>query len=210
MLRACVLPSSEFAHIDISLVNECCAKFYEIFDNIFGETNCTYNLHVFVAHLLEIRTHGPLTDTSAFKFESFYGEMRRSFVPGTISPLKQIMKNIFMKRILRKHSCSKDIVITNYETALESNNMIYTYNKKKYEIYKICEINDTQIMCNKVGKYQASFPETPQIDWSTVGVFRKGGTISQLTTINKSEMCGKVLTVGKYLLTCPNNVLTET
>ena len=208
-LRASIIPSVEFAPLNIDLIKECCSTFYRIFEILFGAQNCSYSLHVMMTHLMEIRTHGPLTETSAFKFESFYGEMRRAFVPGTTSPTKQILKNVLLKRALTGHYCKNDISITNYDTELESNNMIYCFVQNTYKIFKINEINGHQITCQKIGQYPAHFPQTPNIDWSNVGVFKRGGTCDNFTTINSSEICGKVLSVDKYLITCPSNVLNK-
>ena len=209
MLRSCVLPSNEFGPISLSLVEECCAKFYILFEELFGVCNCSYNLHVFCSHLLEIRTHGPLTETSAFKFETFYGEVRRSFVTGTPSTLKQILKNIFLKRAISNHVCDNSIYISNYDTSMESNKLIYCYKNKEYLIYEISDINGHEITCRKVGKYPVFFDETPNITWSSVGVFRKGGVCSDTTVVLTKDICGKVLHVGKYIITCPINVLKE-
>lgn len=206
MMRSAVIPSQEFEQIDIPLVNELCKKFYEMFEELFGMQNCTYNTHTFCSHLMEIRTHGPLTETSAFKFESFYGEMRRSFVAGTVSPMKQILKKILLKRTLRNHSCTSNIYVSNYDTSLESNNLVYTYSRKNYEIFQISEIDNDIITC----KYPAQFNETPTLNWSSVGVFKKGGVSSIKRRINSDEICGKVLNVGKYLITCPINILNKT
>ena len=90
MIRSCIVPSEEFRYVNLEDVEWCCKHFYELYEKLFGCINCTYNTHVVCSHLLEMRKHGPLTETSAFIFESFYGEMRRAFVPGTVSPLKQI------------------------------------------------------------------------------------------------------------------------
>ena len=209
MMRASLIPSSEFAEIDLSVVNDCCTKFYILFEELFGMQNCNYNLHLICCHLLEIRTHGPLTQTSAFKFESFYGEMRRAFVPGTISTCKQILKNILLKRAISNHICENKIFISNYETSLESNNLIYCYQRKTYYVYQISEINGAEITCFKVGQYPVTFPELPNLNWSKIGVFKKGGISESTTTLNTSDICGKVLNVGKYLITCPINVLNE-
>ena len=208
-LRASLIPTEEFKQIKLDDVNDCCHYFYKVFEQIFGPLNCTYNLHVLCGHMLEIRTHGPLTQTSAFKFESFYGEMRRSFVPGTVSPMKQICKNILLKRAISSHQCDNNIVISNYDTPLESNKFIYCYKNKEYLIYQVKHINDTEVTCNKVGQYKATFKETPNLNWATVGVFRKGGISADTTTIRKNEIKGKVLCVGKYLITCSFNVLNE-
>ena len=209
VLRAALIPSNEFAHIDLEIVNTMCANFYHLYESLFGKQNCPYNLHVFCSHLLEIRTHGPLTETSAFKFEAFYGELRRAFVPGTVSPLKQILKNIMLKRALRKHFCQNTIFLSNYDTPLESNNLIYTYNRNVYEIYQISDINGNVMNCMKVGLYPVHFPETPNLDWSSVGMFKKGGVCSKQIQLLTSEVHGKVFHVDKYLLTCPINVLNE-
>lgn len=209
MFRSSTIPTSEYENISLPLVREICEKFYKAFEELFGPENCPYNIHVFVAHLLEIRTHGPLTETSAYKFESFYGEVRRSFVPGTNSPLKQVLKTILLKRAISKHVCENNIFISNYDTSMECNNLIYCYKRKEYFIYQVTNIDNDDITCNKVGMYPAQFKETPEIDWSTVGVFRKGGVSSQESVIQSSEIEGKVLNVGKYLITCPINVLHE-
>ena len=209
MLRSSVLPSIEYAPVNLNHVRECCVLFYKLFEELFGKQNCSYSLHVFCSHLTEIRTHGPLTETSAFKFESFYGEVRRSFVSGTTSPLKQIMKNILLKRAISSHVCQNDIFISNYDTPMECNSMIYCYKRKQYYIYQITDIIGDNISCHKIGQYPAHFEETPNLNWSSVGVFKRGGTCSDTTVISKSDIAGKVLNVGKYLVTCPTNVLNE-
>ena len=209
MVRAAVIPSVEFQPINLKDIEDICDKFYELFEELMGISNCTYNLHVFCAHLLEIRTHGPLTETSAFKFESFYGEMRRSFVPGTGSPMKQVLRNILMKRILKKHQCRNTISVTNYDTSLECNKLIYTYVNKEYKFYEVSDINNNVFFCHQIGKYPVVFPETPEINWSSVGVFKKGALSNDVTKLRMSDISGKVIKVGNLLLTCPENILNE-
>ena len=209
MFRASVLPTQEFTADLIPIMNECCEHFYKLYEQLFDAHNCTYSIHVICAHLLEIRTHGPLTDTSAFKFESFYAELRRSFVPGTPSPLKQILQKVLLRRALSNHYCKNNILITNYETPMERNNLIYCYKNKEYLIYQVLNIDGETFSCNKVGQYPVTFNELPNVPWSSVGVFRKGGISSNTIHLNQSVIDGKVLNVGKYLITCPINVLHE-
>lgn len=73
MLRSACIPSEEFSELKITDIEHYCQEFYKLYELLYGIQNCTYNTHLFCCHLLEIRTHGPLTETSAFKFESFYG-----------------------------------------------------------------------------------------------------------------------------------------
>ena len=209
MLRSAVIPTEEFVNLSLPEIEKICDDFYQLYETLFGTMNCTYNTHLLCSHLLEIRTHGPLTETSAFKFESFYGELRRAFVSGTTSPTKQIMQNILLKRALNHHNCKNTITVTNYDTALESNRLIYVYEQKKYSIFEISDIEGQTMNCHRVGQYQAVFDETPQINWSKVGVFRRGATSDETTRIKMSKISGKVINVGEYVITCPENVLNE-
>ena len=108
-MRSCILPNSEFKKINTDTVEKACQKFYKLYEKLFGQQNCTYSIHTFVSHLLKIKGNRPLTHKSAFKFESFFSEMRNMFQPGTVSPLKQILQNCYIKRLLEFHYCEKKI-----------------------------------------------------------------------------------------------------
>lgn len=133
-IRACVLPSDEFHHVNLADIEYCCVQYYKLYEELFGPNNCSYNTHVVFSHLIEIRGQGPLTSTSAFGFESFYGEVRHSFCPGTPSPLKQVFEKVLLKRAIGHHSCSPPITLTTHETALECNNLVYTFQYRRYNM----------------------------------------------------------------------------
>ena len=208
MIRACILPDKEYFNVNNNEIKTACNKFYKIYEKLFGYSNCTYSLHVLCCHLLEIRQLGPFTETSAFKFESFYGEIRNSFTPGTTAPLKQIFEATMLKRSLSAHCCEKSTHISNYDTALQCNSLVYTYNDN-VEMFKIIDIIEDVAICNPQGKYDCSFENIPDLTWSSVGVFKKGATSSEIIHIQQKEIAGKVLKVGEYLITCPDNVLKE-
>ena len=105
VIRACILPNNKFRVMNLNDIAETCQKFYELFSKLLGDRNCTYYTHVVCGHLIEMRYHGPLTFTSAFGFESFYGELRNSFTPGTQSTLKQCLEKVYLKRNLSYHCC---------------------------------------------------------------------------------------------------------
>ena len=209
MIRTCVLPNNEYETVDPRLVTYCGTQFYKLYEQLFHARNCTYNTHVVSSHLPMIRHHGPLTLTSAFGFESFYGELRHSFVPGTISPLKQIFEKIMLKRSLSHHCCEASIFYSTKETAHESNCVIYTYENNEYSIFKIMSIDKNSFQCLKVGKYETTFTETPTLDWSKIGVFKAGGISDEIVTIPKNAVAGKVIRVMDLFVTCPINVLLE-
>ena len=217
MIRACVIPNEEFRKVDEAKVEHTCKKFYELYEKLYGQVNCIYSIHVSCTHLLKIRGNRPLPFKSAFKFESFFSEMKNLFHPGSVSPLKQILQNCYMKRVLEAHHCEKTVFFSpeknnaGQTAAKENNSLIYTYNENEtISMYKIIEkIDQNSFNCNKVGKFKAKFNLTPEYDWSDVGVFKMKPISEELCVIEKASISGKVIKVKDYLITCPTNVLTE-
>lgn len=209
MIRSCILPTKEFRVIDESNVQNACEKFYKLYESLYGQTNCTYNTHVVGSHLLEMRVHGPLTLTSAFGFESFYGELRHAFTPGTQSTLKQIFKKILIKRALSYHCCKTSIHYSDHETGLEDNTLIYCFEDLTHKIYKIIKVNQTSVICLKQNRHNYSFPEIPNLDVSKIGIYKKGLLTNEKVRIPKENIDGKVLLVNDLFITCPNDVLRE-
>lgn len=214
IIRACVLPNNEFDLIDKNDIKNASKKFYSLYEKAFGYQNCTYSIHTVLSHILRIRGNKPLTETSAFKFESFYSEMKHLFHPGTSSTLKQILKNTMMKRSLEPHCCTKPIKFSCKKPVgegLENNSMIYVFNENnEHDFYNIIGINDDDSFeCNPQGRFRYDCPLTPEIDWSSVGVYKKGPSSLNVKKIMKKEVHGKVVVVKNFLITCPLNVLNE-
>lgn len=209
MVRSCIIPDNEFLNVNINSVKYCQKQFYNLYEQLYGPKNCTYSIHVAISHVLHIRKYGPLTETSAFRFESFYAELRRSFQPGSVSVVKQMFQNILLKRILAHHVCSESIYYSAKDTALECNSLIYVYQNNSHLIYKILSIEDENFICNQMGNHEIDMPLTSMLNWSSVGVYRKGGLSSENVTIKKENVAGKVMCVEKHLITCPVNILRE-
>ena len=193
LVRSCIIPDSEYFNVSNNHISQTCMKFYKLYEKVFGPLNCTYSIHVFSSHLMQIRQLGPLTETSAFKFESFYGEVRNSFHPGTPSTLKQIFETIILKRSLTGHRCEKSIYLSNYDTAMTSDSLVYTYINDDYSMYKVIDENDDEVICNPQGKFVCQFEETPELCWSSVGVFKKGAASSEIVHISHNSIVGKFL-----------------
>ena len=140
MVRACILPEEEFQAVNVNSIKYCQKHFYITYQQLFGERNCTYSIHVISSHIFQMRAKGPLTEVSAYKFESFYGELRNSFQPGTVSVVKQMFQSVLLKRMLSKHVCYESIYYSEKDTALECNNLIYVFESNTHVIYKIKSI----------------------------------------------------------------------
>ena len=211
MVRSCILPQEEFNAILLSSIKYSSQRFYILYEKTFGPNNCSYNTHVSGSHILKMRSKGPLTATSAFQFESFYGEMRNAFTPGTQSPLKQIFEQILLKRSVLYHCCAKSMIFSDHDTSLECNTLVYVYKDSKYHFYCIVQIEEENLICNEIETIPCHFNETPdKLNWSKVGVFLEGNTGTDFEVIKKENVCGKLLRVGEYLITCPINILRET
>ena len=97
------------------------------------------------------------------------------------------------------------------DTQMESNNLIYTFSDSKHHIFLIVAITAKEITCKKVDFYPLLTPILPNIDWRTVGVYKKGPVSCDGTSIrlDKKEIAGKIILVKDLYITCPSNVLNE-
>ena len=210
MIRLCIIPNQEYDNADSTILETLATEFYQLYEEIFHPRNCTYNTHTVGSHLPNMRAHGPLTLTSAFGFEAFYGEMRHAFTPGTASPLKQIMSKILLKRKIAPHCCRPSIFYSTNETGMESNCFIYTFSADNgYSFFKIISIEDDSFECVKVHKHEAAFQNAPELNWGNIGVFSAGNVGEEKMTIQRENVAGKVIKVTNFYITCPINVLEE-
>lgn len=211
MIRSCTLPTEEFLPYHLEALAEVCPEFYELYEKLFGQVNCTYNTHVVSSHLVEMRAHGPLTLTSAFGFEAFYGEMRHAFAPGTQSTLKQIFEKILLKRSISHHQCENTLYFSAKDTPLECNSLVYSFKHNEHKMYKIIAVEKNNLLCYPQGRYECSFPEVNNLNlnWASIGVYNRGGLSETPVIVPKSDISGKLLLVGDYLITCAKNVLNE-
>ena len=120
-----------------------------------------------------------------------------------------MIQSAVIKRKFSTHFCRQSIFIAPNDTQLECNSLIYVYDNGSYLFYEIISINEQNITCYSIGKYPVFFPQTPFLNWSSVGVFRKGGILKVQKTVQLSTVSGKLISVGEYLITCPMNVLRE-
>lgn len=210
MIRSCVIPNEEFENVNKETIGKASELFYNLTYELFGQENCIYSFHVLPSHLMKIRGNVPLSERSAFCFESFYSEMKNLFKSGTNSPLKQILTNTYMKRQLQHHTCQKSVYYSPpKQNVKENNSLIYLYKNNESDLYVINHIDGDIFTCKKQGKFQYHSTLLPNYDWNSIGVFKKGPIGEEDFYINRNEIKGKVLSVLNVLITCPINVLNE-
>ena len=207
-IRAYVLPNEEFENVEQSELENCSNTYAILFEQLYGMSNSAYSIHM-MCHLKEIRLQGKFTDTSTFKYENYYGEMRRSFVSGTASSGKQILQAAYFKRSLPHKNCRRKLKYSEKETFRSSDKFVYIYVNKCYKFYMIKKnISNGSLLCVKYGKRPYK-PTEVSLNWSTVGVFLKSGESDIEEILWPSQISGKAIIVNNLIISCPKNVLQE-
>ena len=210
-VRAYVLPDNEYQHVSENELAICNEKFITLYEMVYGMNNASYNVHM-VCHMKEIRSQGKLTDTSTFPQESYYGEMRNSYVTGTCSTGKQLLQHAYLKRQLPHSKRRRSLRFRDKKTSRTDDTLIYIFENGAYKFYKIIKIqNDGQYMCHRIGKRQFEPQETAveKLKWETVGVFKFAAFTNQEITLSRNQISGKAIIVKDLIMTCPTNVLQE-
>ena len=159
--------------------------------------------------MIEVRKRGKLTDTSTFKHESYYGEMRRSYETGTSSTGKQILQSAYLRRSIPHRNCKKPLKFSPKDTSRSSDKLIYIYRNKVFKFFVIkTQLRNGTFSCVQFGKRKYNPPEL-SLNWSSIGVFVKSGECDDYHIIRPTEISGKAMIVGNLIITCPTNVLQE-
>ena len=140
---------------------------------IYGMNNASYNIRM-VSHLKEIRSQGKFTETSTFPQESYYGEMKNSYVSGTISTGKQLIQHAYLRRQIRHTTCRKQLRFRDKETSRTDDTLIYVFGNGVHKFFKIKQVNnDRSFLCTRIGKRQFRPLETESenLNWSSVRVY---------------------------------------
>ena len=125
--------------------------------------------------------------------------------PGTVSSLKQILQNCYMKRLLQTHYCQSPIKYRPKpkRNTKECDDFIYIYSQNQYKLYKIVSQTDTHdsFICNPQGTFKYSHPLMIHVDWEKVGVFIQGPISSDEVVLHVSQIHGKVIKIESTLIT---------
>ena len=120
-----------------------------------------------------------------------------------------MLQKTILRRAISFHCCKTSIFYSEKDTSLECNSLIYCYDGSIHKMYKIDSINGNYLYCFEQGRYPVKFSELPTLCWNAVGVYRFGPTGTDLISIAKSNVTGKVLKICDLLITCPNIILRE-
>jgi hypothetical protein len=216
LVRAYLLPNAEYEQIPKIVLKKANHNFLRLLQGTFSRRMFTSNTHTF-AHLEIIRQYvgGPLTQASAFPYESHFGKIRAAIVVGTPNTVKQILTTIYTAYKAGNHRCENKMEISVHRTSRTSDREFYLWTEADgYHFYQVVEQpRDPDIVIAKRIMTETSVL-SPFVQWDLVGVhqIRQDQTDpdpSGRHTIRKSQIDGKAVIVLDQILCVPRNVLLE-
>ncbi len=189
LARAYSLDDESFLALNKEDLQKLALKWYRNFNNEFGSNNMRYSIHL-IAHLLRLRVHGPVCETSAFAFEGSFAASSRAQQPGTTSIGLQSMRQSYI-RPREGHTCKKKLSFRNKVTMRSNDTLIYTVDEK----YEIVEVGDDNISVKEIVVTTYFPPVKTKLDFTSVGVWKYVYTKDEVKIISKSSVKGKLIAV---------------
>ena len=204
LVRAVSLPDKYFRRITTDL-HEVVAQWYRLYVKAFGPKNCVYNVHLF-GHLLRLRELGPVTETSATRFEDHYSQLKKSYRAGTDSVGKQAIQNLFLAQ-QTGHHCRKSMQILDRVTTKVDDRYVYTENDK---IVRICSVQPDHIVGHIVPVEAGHFPLSG-LNFNEVLSFKLSNNRakSAKVTVPIQDIIGKCVVTKDVISVLTENIICE-
>ncbi len=191
IVRAISLPDSLYIGVK-DKVKELIGQWYVEYERAFKAENCTYNTHVF-SHVDLVRELGPLWETSATAFEDFYAILKRNYREGTTATGSQALLNSLLA-LMSGHHCVRPRIVTITSTSRLEDRFIYTRDGR---IMKLTHLGDNELRGVAVPMLRVT-GLVRGLDFSDVLVYRVDGNGHTESTIQPSDVIGKVVVSGAY------------
>lgn len=208
LVRAFTIPDEYYLPLtDAVDLEGLLGAWYKEFEKAFGPDELHYNVHSF-HHLMRVRALGPLTETSAYRFEDQYGVMKRAFVPGTPSTGKQALKKCFLSLRFGKHHCRKKLHLHARHTSAVDDRWIFLGPKN---VLRATGFNGRHVTGHQVKiQHGCHLGGDFSLDFNDVLVYRVLAVDeSRLVTYDISDIQGKCVLTGDILSVLTTNILTE-
>lgn len=200
--RALSLPDNFYRRVTTN-VEELCKAWYLNFDKTFGKCYCSYNVHV-MHHVCEVRKLGPLTETSAVRFEDHYAHLKKCFKAGTQSTGLQILQNSYLS-LLSGHKCGKKLHLRTTATSQANDTIVYLKSRKFVKLHDMqtVKLSGTVLPVEKDCVMHG-------LNMTEVLVFKLSPNKSSKTvTFKRSDIIGKGVICMNFISVMTNNLLFE-
>ncbi len=179
-------------------------KFIKSYMKAFGKAACIPSLHLF-SHLLEQRSHQPLSLTSTESFESFYAIIKKQFKTGTQSIGKQVLENLFgYYNGQLSHNCRKKYRYRPMEDDIKHDCWIRTENGYK----KIVQhLGNGRVTCRVVDTERYTPDVVRTLPFHLIGVARFKRVRNDEVIVQEADIIEKVVKVERVLVSMPFDIL---
>ena len=207
ILRALMLPDEYYQPTQADMP-ALVRQWYFAFKDAFGKYACSYNVHTFL-HVLEVRKHGPLTESSAVKYESLYGFLKECFAGGTCSTGKQALQAAYLKYTDR-HTCARRLTVNGKTTSKRDDSLVYT---KEGLLLKVEESTRNGVTIRgKEVLLKKGYYLLPGKDFNDILVYEieeEPSANSKIHHVRHEDITGKGARVGNVVSILTTNMLTE-
>lgn len=190
--------------------NEVIQLLYRKYSHLFGDFNCTYNLHG-LSHAEEMHVLGQAHRFSAFRFEKSYAPYKKTFKYANHTHLRRAIEKALLYNAMQ-HSCRKN-VIYGRETTRTNDTCVYVQEALEVITYKIKEINGSDCTCERqvIEPFMYDIvSEDLKLDFGNVGIYKFVEASTDLVTIRMSNISGKYIEVEGFIVLVPMELIEET
>ncbi len=172
---------------------------YDEFAEQFGPSACSYNWHSFY-HMPLVRRFGRPSEISTEPFESCYGQVKKSYQPGTRNVGLQIVRNMMLGALGHEECyCNNRLVIEQEKRGNKFNNSIVMDGLLNY--YKVIRVERGKVTVRKIKTKPWECVFDPALPFDKVGVRIYEGLHAEEQQFPKSYFRGKgVQTKEKVLI----------
>lgn len=200
LLRVYVSPPHLYGRVRTAALRNYHRELYTLIEEVFGKESCSYNVHSY-CHMDENRQAGRQHDISTERFESFYGYIKESHRPGTVTIGKQ-----FMYRTLLRHvDHTEDMCDVKLKIAPRKKSHRYDDSllvDRDWNFYKVwSNVSGKEVDAERIETDKWSCPQFPRLPFHAVGVKKFVRYSGEFSTKNVNFFTGKaVMYKGNVLM----------
>ncbi len=195
LVRALCLPDSLYNRLDRNAFGtDLYRRWYVAFEKAFSVDQCTYNPHCFT-HLSKVRALGPLSETSALRYEDHYNIIKKSYRAGTPSLGTQALQTSLLSTMIG-HRCKPTYLLRSRVTSRVEDRYVYLNDGR---MYMLTDVDGVGAKGRRVPNQRVA-GLLHGLDFSDVLVFRvETDRIWRLEeAIDPSTVMGNVVVVDGY------------
>ena len=119
-----------------------------------------------------------------------------------------MLYNLYSALLGQPCSCVRHIRYQAEEKGTIDDTRIYMFENEQYLLYQVVKAGQNSVSALRI-KARPWEPLLRMPDFGKVGIFETDGTMGEVKQLEKSQIKGKLIIVGKYAVTVPKIILEE-